>query len=49
MKAEAAEQVQRVVDEVTKEKEKLQKELEAERVKVKDADDLLRTICDGKT
>ena len=48
-KAEAEEQVHRVKDEAAKEKKRLEAELEVEKTKVRDADELLKTICEGKT
>ena len=48
VKAEAEEQVQRAKDDAMKEKKKLEAELEAERTKVKDANELLKSVCEGK-
>ena len=49
LKAEAAKQVQRAKDEAAKEKKKLEAEVEVEKTKVKDADGLLKSVCEGKT
>ena len=49
MKAEAAEQVQRAIDEVVKEKKQLEEELKVEKTKVKNNDELLKSVCEGKT
>ena len=46
VKAEAEEQVQHAKDDAAKEKKKLEAELEA---KVKDTDELLKSVCEGKT
>ena len=42
------EELQRVKDEAAKEKKKLKAELEAEKTKVRDADGLLKSVCEGK-
>ena len=49
LKAEAAEQVQRAIDEVVKEKKQLEEELKVEKTKVKNNDELLKSVCEGKT
>ena len=49
LKAEAAEQVQRAVDKVVKEKKQLEEELKVEKTKAKDNDELLKSVCEGKT
>ena len=48
-KAEAEEQVKRIKDEVAKEKNKLEAELAAERIKVKDVENDLKVVIEGKT
>ena len=48
-KAEAEEQVERAKNEAAKEKKKLEAELDVEKTKVRDADELLKAVCDGKT
>ena len=48
-KAKAEEQMKRVKDEAAKEKKKLEAELAAAKVKVKDVEDDLKAIVEGKT